>query len=502
MERTNTRVILNYLLALSPSEFENVVARLLPHLGYRDVRRTGGAGDLGVDIVCTNAHGGLVAVQCKRYAHGNNVTSPDIQHFFGMLVHHGARHGVYITTSTFTKSAFDLATARDIQTIDGEELATLFVSHRDALEIGPLIRAPSGTAQTSLRDMRWQLTELPTPSEFTSNAKAINNRGQVVGDATGDLITAVLWENGRMVFLDTTEGWESYARDVNDAGQVVGYECGFFDEEHQTRAVLWDNGRRIELEGLNEARAINNRGQIVGSSYSYIDSREPWRLRWETKGVLWEDGRVTVLDDFQASSINNYGVIAGSFSRGVPIVRSDDGAAMWTAGRINLLTVPSRHKGYADLLAANPNLIEEVTSYAVDINDRGQIIGYVTHYYHDFDPDRTPKLQYGAGPHTRYVLWQRGVIDLLRDLPERYAGVHKINNLGQICLRQLTNTDQRRACLWEDGGTVLLPLPTEADDEDEVETEAIDMNDLGQVIRWYAVADDVPRACLWECQIL
>lgn len=123
----------SYLLSLSPDQFEDAIARLLPFLGYQDVQRVGGAGDLGADIVCSDADGRRVVVQCKRFAPGNNVTSPNIQQFFGMLVHHGAHFGLYVTTSGFTKSAADLAAARDIRTIDGAELAALFAAHPDAL---------------------------------------------------------------------------------------------------------------------------------------------------------------------------------------------------------------------------------------------------------------------------------------------------------------------------------------------------------------------------------
>jgi hypothetical protein len=133
MDHLNHESMLNYLCRLSPADFEHALARLIPHLGYGNVRHTGGAGDLGVDIVCADAYGGLVAVQCKRYAQGNKITSPDIQHFFAMIVHHGARHGIYVTTSSFTKSALDLAAARDITAIDGVRLSTLFSMHLDAL---------------------------------------------------------------------------------------------------------------------------------------------------------------------------------------------------------------------------------------------------------------------------------------------------------------------------------------------------------------------------------
>jgi hypothetical protein len=99
------------------------------------VRRTGGAGDLGVDIACYDEHGGLVAVQCKRYAPGNKVTSPNIAQFFGMMVHHGARHGMYVTTSSFTRAGLQLATTRDIRTMDGAQLAAHFAAHPEVLGI-------------------------------------------------------------------------------------------------------------------------------------------------------------------------------------------------------------------------------------------------------------------------------------------------------------------------------------------------------------------------------
>src|SRR5688500_16892239 len=82
---------------------------------------------------------------------------------------------------------------------------------------------------------RLRLTErrfigLPTPSGAGSEARAINNRGQIVGRvahangfAYGDS-KAVLWERGRMVYLDTRQGWLSTAHDINDLGQVVGVE--------------------------------------------------------------------------------------------------------------------------------------------------------------------------------------------------------------------------------------------------------------------------------------
>lgn len=114
--------MLDELLALTPTQFEEAIARLLVGQGYRDVERVGGAGDQGIDLRCKDASGRSTIVQCKRYAPSRVVGAPLIQHFFGMIVHDGAEHGIFVTTSSFTAPARELALHRDIQLIDGAEL--------------------------------------------------------------------------------------------------------------------------------------------------------------------------------------------------------------------------------------------------------------------------------------------------------------------------------------------------------------------------------------------
>ncbi len=114
------------LLNLSPGEFEDAVGEFLRARGYRDVRRVGRSGDLGVDLLCRDAAGSLVAVQCKRYAPGRAIGAPAIQQFFGMVVHHGAERGIYATTSRYTPAAEHLAQARDIELIAGDDLGRFF----------------------------------------------------------------------------------------------------------------------------------------------------------------------------------------------------------------------------------------------------------------------------------------------------------------------------------------------------------------------------------------
>lgn len=118
----------NELLALTPTEFERAVVHLLQDLGYREVRHSGGPGDLAADITCRDARGRSVIVQCKRYAPGARVGSRDIQSFIGMLsVHHGADRGIFVTTSEFTPPAANLARQHDVELIDAARLKALVV---------------------------------------------------------------------------------------------------------------------------------------------------------------------------------------------------------------------------------------------------------------------------------------------------------------------------------------------------------------------------------------
>ena len=116
-------ITLGAILERSATEFEQLCVRVLLTLGYTDVRRTGGAGDLGADVVGTDPQGRSIIVQCKRYAPGNAVGSPTIQTFIGMkTVHHKADRGIVMTTAEFSRPAIQLAKEHDIALIDGDDI--------------------------------------------------------------------------------------------------------------------------------------------------------------------------------------------------------------------------------------------------------------------------------------------------------------------------------------------------------------------------------------------
>lgn len=133
-------------LSLSPGGFEVAVAGLLRRLGYRRVRVVGGNGDLAADIVCAGPAGERVVVQCKRYAPGHHVGSSAVQAFIGMaFVHHRAARAIFVTTSSFTPAARQLARAHRIELIDGARLVDI-TPQQPGQPRGPR-RAPQATEE-------------------------------------------------------------------------------------------------------------------------------------------------------------------------------------------------------------------------------------------------------------------------------------------------------------------------------------------------------------------
>jgi len=124
---------LDFILALSPTQFEYTMAAMLRMLGMTNVHRVGGRGDLGVDITATDPSGRSMVVQCKRYARNKKIGSPDIQKFIGMAhVHHQADLKLFVTTSEYTEDARTLAIHHDIQLMNGADIENLARRQRES----------------------------------------------------------------------------------------------------------------------------------------------------------------------------------------------------------------------------------------------------------------------------------------------------------------------------------------------------------------------------------
>lgn len=130
--------LLNRIIDLSPTFFERLVVELLVKMGYggsiKDAGKAiGKSGDEGIDGTIKEDKLGLdiIYIQAKRWKPGNIVGRPELHKFVGALAGQGAKKGIFITTSNFTKEALEYTPKNEtkIVLIDGERLAQLMIDY-------------------------------------------------------------------------------------------------------------------------------------------------------------------------------------------------------------------------------------------------------------------------------------------------------------------------------------------------------------------------------------
>lgn len=124
--------LLDYVITLSPLQFEKLVLQLLVKMGYGEAIHTGQSGDEGIDGVIQEDKLGIdeIHIQAKRYKIGNNIGRDTLQAFVGALAGQNARKGVFITTSDFTRHAQDYKpNGVKIVKINGVRLAKLMIEY-------------------------------------------------------------------------------------------------------------------------------------------------------------------------------------------------------------------------------------------------------------------------------------------------------------------------------------------------------------------------------------
>jgi len=192
----------------------------------------------------------------------------------------------------------------------------------------------------------------------SSSAFGINNEAQVVGaSATDDIVVgstrraahAFVWNlNAGMEDLGTLGGQQSSARAINESGQIVGSsETGALDEDGRAinHAVMWNRYGEIldihqnSLRENSTAFGINNNGQAVGCAFAV--------------------GRL----DHLSGMFMLVSIIQGGSGISVP---EPSAAFFWspTVGMIDLNELLEPDSGWTHLISAEA------------INDKGQIVGY------------------------------------------------------------------------------------------------------------------------------
>ncbi len=217
----------------------------------------------------------------------------------------------------------------------------------------------------------------------------INNAGRIVGPV-GGIGHAYIWTaDGGVTDLGPIFGSaDSSTYAINDAGQIALYVNG--------RVYLWSEGTGpVYLGALPQAgkscpRSINALGEVAGWAYAPN----------EEHGVVWKaDGTIVDLGPGSASDINDQGRVVGLSGGSYPrdgVIWNPDGSVT----HIGLLVSPQginsaghvvgyrwqndRRRGFYWTQATGlrnlpllPGAIDGyLISYAHDINDAGQIVGY------------------------------------------------------------------------------------------------------------------------------
>lgn len=130
--------LLNKVVEFPPVFFERLVVELLVKMGYggsiKDAGKAmGRSGDEGIDGTIKEDKLGLdiIYIQAKRWKPGNVVGRPELQRFVGALAGQGAKKGIFITTSSFTKEAQEYTPRNEtkIVLIDGSQLTQLMIDY-------------------------------------------------------------------------------------------------------------------------------------------------------------------------------------------------------------------------------------------------------------------------------------------------------------------------------------------------------------------------------------
>ena len=137
LRKVTSEDLLTRLKTCSPAFFERVVVLLLRAMGYGGVTGdgsvTGQSGDGGIDGIIKEDKLGLdvVCIQAKRYS-DTTVGRPTVQQFVGSMDFVQANKGVILTTSQFSKEAYDFVgriVGKKVVLIDGQKVADLMLEH-------------------------------------------------------------------------------------------------------------------------------------------------------------------------------------------------------------------------------------------------------------------------------------------------------------------------------------------------------------------------------------
>ncbi len=125
-EREKKKPTVQYLLALTPDQFEELLARIYRQTGY-DVRVTPATRDQGIDVIAHKQDAlnpECIAIQCKN--HRAPIGRPDAQRFLGAVTDPKYSQAILVATAGFTHDCEEFARKQGrLKLVDGQHLCDL-----------------------------------------------------------------------------------------------------------------------------------------------------------------------------------------------------------------------------------------------------------------------------------------------------------------------------------------------------------------------------------------
>ena len=124
-EKLRARVdALKALLNLDEDEFAAAVAHVFEFLGYTEVTiMNGSSEDRAIDIICRDEVGKKTAVRCRQYEPDTLVEFAELVQFVDAATQgQGVEHLIFVTTSTYTDAAVEVAEKFDVTLMQAADI--------------------------------------------------------------------------------------------------------------------------------------------------------------------------------------------------------------------------------------------------------------------------------------------------------------------------------------------------------------------------------------------
>ncbi len=328
-------------------------------------------------------------------------------------------------------------------------------------------------AEAAACSPRTAILKSPRAGSHEVQAKALNDRGDVVGfsDGKDGTYRAIMWRGGkarRTVNLGVLPGYvSSEAYGVNNHRVVFGL---LYDKKERTFPFRWKDGRMKLLKGPNGRKApadvpdrntINERGEIAATLLIAGARRA---VRWTRRGKATFLAPLPGHSWTNAWSINNQGVVSG-WSRRLPNDDGENNPVVWTrSGRaIALKTPPGRADGAAE-----------------QTNRSGLTVGYLGNLGTETDPESDQAAVWQTQAAEPQLIGATG--------PFTYAELVDVNDRGQAAGMSGTFTENGfplvKPAIWRTGwaGLRTLPVPARSRGHKVVSTQLDDINNKGAIV--------------------